>query len=233
MSTIAFDPLKIDVASWTITKAGEEIIDPAPIQNMTEREKEIAIFSVGAGPIQNIHNLKGFVHSKQIEVTVKLKDGTSQNYRITIGKYELGSFRGPRWVITKFELIGSVLNASPEKATLPKSDPIQKYSEADLLSALINADYIITGGKNYTIRWTNLPNNNDRIKILDYLDRAGAALESAGEMARSLSNSEAISVISQCEGCLDRDRVNFNNGGGGKNGLRDAQRILRAYLKGK
>jgi len=107
------------------------------------------------------------------------------------------------------------------------SEPVKTYTEADLIRALKNADYIITGGKNYTIRWITVPNVTDRRKILEKINNAKETLNSAAEIAKNLSNEEALSVISQCEGALDRDLNDFNRGGGGKRGLRDAQRIIR------
>lgn len=115
----------------------------------------------------------------------------------------------------------------------PSSEPVKTYTEADLISALKNADYIITGGKNYTIRWITVPNATDRRKILEKINNAKEALNLAAEIAKNLTNEEALSVISQCEGALDIDLNDFNRGGGGKKGLRDAQRIIRDYLKGK
>lgn len=52
-------------------------------------------------------------------------------------------------------------------------------------------------------------------------------------MAKSLSNSEALKVISLSKGFLERDRNSYNQGGGGEKGLRAANRALQDYLKGK
>jgi hypothetical protein len=72
------------------------------------KEEEITSFSLGAGQLPNIRDLKGDVHSKDLEVQVKAKDGTAKNYRITIKMYDLKDeaaniARHGRWVITKFE----------------------------------------------------------------------------------------------------------------------------------
>jgi len=72
------------------------------------KEEEITAFSLGAGQLPNIRDLKGQVHAKDVEVAAKLKDGSTKNYRITIEMYDLKDeaanviHRG-RWVITKFE----------------------------------------------------------------------------------------------------------------------------------
>jgi len=74
------------------------------------KEEEITNFSLRAGQLANIRDLKGNVHSKEVEVQVKLKNGTVKNYKITMEMYNLKDetanipYRG-RWVITKFELL--------------------------------------------------------------------------------------------------------------------------------
>jgi hypothetical protein len=72
------------------------------------KEEEITSFSLGAGQLPNIRDLKGDVHSKELEVQVKGKDGAAKNYKITIKMYDLKDeaaniARRGRWVITKFE----------------------------------------------------------------------------------------------------------------------------------
>jgi len=72
------------------------------------KEEEITIFSLGAGQLPNVRDLKGEVHSKDLEVQVKAKDKSAKNYRITIKMYDLKDeaaniARHGRWVITKFE----------------------------------------------------------------------------------------------------------------------------------
>ncbi len=116
--------------------------------------------------------------------------------------------------------------------TQPK-EPEVNYSEADLITSLKKAQRIITGGKDYTVRWLDVPNSSDRKKILQYLDDAISALNSSEIIARSLSIGEALNVISQCKGRLERDRNSYNQGRGGEKGLRDAYWALRTYLKGK
>ena len=183
MSTIAVDPLKIEAQSWSITKVGEEKIEPASLAGMGKKEadlkkqyeassgpaldakdtldsakdefnsartaaakgaakakvdaaqkkfdeayqnnrnllnqfnetktaaakeEEITTFSLGAGQLPNVRDLKGDVHLKELEVQVKGKDGAAKNYKITIEQYDLKDeaaniARRGRWVITKFE----------------------------------------------------------------------------------------------------------------------------------
>ncbi len=185
MATMAVDPLKIDAEKWTITKAGEEKIEPSRlvdfakaeadfkkaqdahvpvtldakdsldnakdeltsartaaaraaakakvdaaqvkydeeyknhqdiIRNYSEakaataKEEEITTFSLGDRNLANIRDLKGDVHSKEVEVQVTEKGGTMKNYKITMRMYNLKdealNVRHPgRWIITKFEQI--------------------------------------------------------------------------------------------------------------------------------
>ena len=185
MSTMAVDPLKIEAASWTITKSSETKIEPASLAELakaevdfkkqqdahvpvtldakdaldvakdefnsartaaakgaakakmdaaqtkydeeyklhqdiirkygeakaaTAREEEITTFSLGAREIQNLHDLKGDVLSKEVEVQIKEKGGAVKNFKITIRMYKLRDEaqnipRPGRWIITKFELL--------------------------------------------------------------------------------------------------------------------------------
>ena len=76
----------------------------------TAREEEITAFSLGDRNITNIRDLKGEVHSKEIEVQINEKGGAVKNYKITMRMYNLRDEeqnlpRRGRWVITKFEQI--------------------------------------------------------------------------------------------------------------------------------
>ena len=53
------------------------------------KEEEITTFSLGAGQLPNIRDLKGNVHSKEVEIQVKTKAGAVKNYKITIKMYDL------------------------------------------------------------------------------------------------------------------------------------------------
>ena len=75
-----------------------------------QKEEDLTSFSLGAGQLANIRELKGEVHSKDLEIAVTGKDGAVKNYKIEIKMYGLKdetlnvNHRG-RWVITKFEQI--------------------------------------------------------------------------------------------------------------------------------
>lgn len=74
------------------------------------KEEEITIFSLGAGQLPNIRDLKGNVHTKDVQIEVKTKAGAVENYKISMKMYQLKdeaanvNHRG-RWVITKIEKI--------------------------------------------------------------------------------------------------------------------------------
>jgi hypothetical protein len=72
------------------------------------REEDITSFSLGAGQLASIRDLKGTVHSKDVEVEVKAKDGSTKNHRFYLRMYKLRdeSLNLPhngRWVIIKQE----------------------------------------------------------------------------------------------------------------------------------
>ncbi len=72
-----------------------------------QHEKDIAIFSLGAGEIANIMDLTGTDHTKDVDVKITGKDGQVTNYRINLRKYELRDEaanlnRRGRWIIVKF-----------------------------------------------------------------------------------------------------------------------------------
>jgi hypothetical protein len=72
-----------------------------------QREKDTAIFSLGAGEIANIMDLAGTVHSKDVDVKVTSKDDKVTTYRFNLRRYELRDeganlTRRGRWIIVKF-----------------------------------------------------------------------------------------------------------------------------------
>jgi len=72
------------------------------------KEEETTNFSLGAGQLANIRDLKGTVHSKEVEVEVKAKDGSIKNYRFDLKMYKLRDEvlnlnHNGRWVIIKQE----------------------------------------------------------------------------------------------------------------------------------
>lgn len=75
-----------------------------------QREEDMTNFSLGAGQLSNIRELKGDVHSKELEVQTTSKDGAVKNFKISIKMYRLKDeaaniSRNGRWVIIKFEQI--------------------------------------------------------------------------------------------------------------------------------
>jgi hypothetical protein len=72
-----------------------------------QHEKDIAIFSLGAGEIANIMDLTGTDHTKDVDVKVTGKDDQVTNYRFNLRRYELRDEaanlnRRGRWIIVKF-----------------------------------------------------------------------------------------------------------------------------------
>lgn len=72
-----------------------------------QREKDTAIFSLGAGEVANIMDLAGTVHTKDVDIKVTGKDGQVTNYRFNLRRYELKDeaanlTRRGRWIIVKF-----------------------------------------------------------------------------------------------------------------------------------
>ncbi len=71
------------------------------------KEEKISSFSLG-GDYPGIRAFVGEVFSKEVDVNIKMKDGTNSNYRIFLKRYVLQdesanmSHRG-RWIILKFE----------------------------------------------------------------------------------------------------------------------------------
>ena len=183
MSTMALEPISMDVETWEIVSVSEEVIEPASLPEMnrlelelkkkvedsvgitldakdelldaeyerdqartraarraaqnkvkglqatydeiyathqqlqtdyneakaaTAREEQISTFSLG-GELNNIRELTGEVHSKEVEVKVVGKEGT-KNYKLFLRMYSLKDEvvnvnRRGQWKIIKFELI--------------------------------------------------------------------------------------------------------------------------------
>jgi hypothetical protein len=74
-------------------------------------EEQITAFSLGVRDLANIRDLTGNVHSKEVEISVNLKDGAVRKYLLYMRMYDLKdealnlNHMG-RWVITKFQQIG-------------------------------------------------------------------------------------------------------------------------------
>jgi hypothetical protein len=103
---------KVDAAQKKFDEAYQDNRNLLNLYNETKtaaaKEEEITSFSLGAGQLPNVRDLKGNVHSKELEVQVKAKDGAVKNYKIMIRMYDLKDeaaniARRGRWVITKFE----------------------------------------------------------------------------------------------------------------------------------
>ena len=75
------------------------------------KEEEITAFSLGAKDMPNIRSLTGSVYSKDVDIKIKTKSGTTKNYRLFMRKYDLkdeatSMKHNGRWVIIKFESLG-------------------------------------------------------------------------------------------------------------------------------
>jgi hypothetical protein len=73
-----------------------------------QKEKDTAIFSLGAGEVANIMDLAGTGHTKDVDVKVTGHDGQVTTYRFNLRRYELKDeaanlTRRGRWIIVKFE----------------------------------------------------------------------------------------------------------------------------------
>ena len=73
-----------------------------------QKEKDTAIFSLGAGEVANIMDLAGTVHTKDVDVKITGKDGQATSYRFNLRRYELKDEaanlpRRGRWIIVKYE----------------------------------------------------------------------------------------------------------------------------------
>ncbi|MCJ7680255.1 MAG: hypothetical protein MUP70_05995 [Candidatus Aminicenantes bacterium] len=77
---------------------------------VSAREEEITLFSIGAGDIANIRDMKGDVHTKEVQVKCTLRIGGEKTYNVFIRRYVLQdelmkiSRRG-RWIIVNFVLV--------------------------------------------------------------------------------------------------------------------------------
>jgi hypothetical protein len=77
-------------------------------KTVAAREEQISLFSLGAGQVANIRDLRGSVFFKDVDVNVVGKDGNAKTYRFYLRRYELKDevsnlTRRGRWIIVKFE----------------------------------------------------------------------------------------------------------------------------------
>lgn len=70
-------------------------------------EEQITLFSLGVRELAGVRDLSGNVHSKDVMVKIKTKQGATKDYRLLMRMYQVqtsGAQKLPsRWVITKFE----------------------------------------------------------------------------------------------------------------------------------
>jgi hypothetical protein len=70
-------------------------------------EEQITLFSLGLRELAGVRDLTGSVHSKDVVVKIKTKQGAVKNYRLPMRMYEVKSEGGQRlpsrWVIIRFE----------------------------------------------------------------------------------------------------------------------------------
>jgi hypothetical protein len=80
-------------------------------KSLADKEEEITGFSLGAKDLATIRDLTGEVHSKEVDIKVKTRDGSEKNYKLFMRRYilkdEATNLRhNGRWVIIKFEPLG-------------------------------------------------------------------------------------------------------------------------------
>jgi hypothetical protein len=70
-------------------------------------EEQITLFSLGLRELAGVRDLAGSVHSKDVVVKIKTKQGAVKNYRLPMRMYEVKGEAGQRlpsrWVIIRFE----------------------------------------------------------------------------------------------------------------------------------
>jgi hypothetical protein len=70
-------------------------------------EEQITLFSLGLRELAGVRDLTGSVHSKDVVVKIKTKQGAVKNYRLPMRMYEVKGEAGQRlpsrWVVIRFE----------------------------------------------------------------------------------------------------------------------------------
>jgi hypothetical protein len=79
-------------------------------KSAAQKEEDLTYFSLGVKDLASIRDLKGEVHTKDLEVAVTDKAGAVKNFALTIVMYDLKDEalkldHHGRWVITKFQTI--------------------------------------------------------------------------------------------------------------------------------
>jgi hypothetical protein len=71
-------------------------------------EEEMTMFSISQRELPSVRSLTGDVHSKEVEIAIKMTSGQTKNFKLLLKQYMLRDeannlpYRG-RWVIIKFE----------------------------------------------------------------------------------------------------------------------------------
>jgi hypothetical protein len=71
-------------------------------------EEEMTMFSLGQRELPIVRSLTGDVHSKDVEIAIKMTNGQVKNFKLLLKQYELrdeaNNLRHPgRWIIIRFE----------------------------------------------------------------------------------------------------------------------------------
>ena len=78
-------------------------------KNAAASEEQITLFSLGLRELAGVRDLKGSVHSKDVVVKIKTKQGAVKDYRLLMRMYDVKNDAGQklssRWVIIRFEPI--------------------------------------------------------------------------------------------------------------------------------
>jgi hypothetical protein len=78
-------------------------------KNAAASEEQITLFSLGLRELAGVRDLNGTVHSKDVVVKIKTKQGAVKDYRLPMRMYDVKNDAGQklpsRWVIIRFEPI--------------------------------------------------------------------------------------------------------------------------------
>jgi hypothetical protein len=70
-------------------------------------EEQITLFSLGLPELAGVRDLRGNVHSKDVEVKITTKQGATKSYKLPMRMYEVKNEAGQsfpsRWIIIRFE----------------------------------------------------------------------------------------------------------------------------------
>lgn len=76
-------------------------------KNAAAMEEQVTLFSLGERELAGVRDLTGTVHSKDVVVKIKTKQGAVKNYKLPMRMYEVKTDSGmrhpSRWVIIRFE----------------------------------------------------------------------------------------------------------------------------------